>query len=68
MEAGYGVVVRTFFVKKVLVFTCNPGEAECGPKCNHVVPQHTHKEPMFTFFVCSDEATLNFVVADQTSV
>ena len=49
------------------MFTCSPGDAGWGPKCNHLVAKHAHKQRTI---VCSDEAAFHFnvVVAGKTLV
>ena len=44
-----------------------PGDAGWGPKCNHLVAKHAHKQRTI---VCSDEAAFRFnvVVASKTLV
>ena len=45
MEVGDPGEVKylTYPCKEILVFTCNFGDAERGPKCNHSVAKHAHK-------------------------
>ena len=51
--------------KEILVFTCNHGDAGSGPKYNHLVAKHAHKQRTI---ICSDEAAFRFnvVVAGNT--
>ena len=53
--------------KEILAFTCNPGDAGWGLKCNHLVAKHAHKQRTI---VCSDEAAFHFnvVVAGKSLV
>ena len=53
--------------KEILVFTCNPGDAGWGPKCNYFGAKHAHKQRTIVY---SDEAAfrLNVVVSGKTLV
>ena len=53
--------------KEIRVFTCNSGDGGWGPKCNHLVAKHAHKQRTI---VCSDEAAFpfNVVVAGKNLV
>ena len=46
-------------VEEKYVFTCNPGDAGWGPKCNYLVAKHANKQR--TLF-CSDEAAFCYTV------
>ena len=45
--------------KEILAFTCNPGDAGWGPKCNYFVAKHAHEQRTI---VCSDEVAFRFSV------
>lgn len=70
MEAGDGEVVSYLTYPFVKRFLSSHATQEKQSEVQNAITWSlsTHKEQMFTFFVCSDEATLNVVFAGQTSV
>ena len=66
-EVRYRTCTSPIRGKEILVFACNPRVTGWGPKCNHLVAKHAHKQRTI---ICSDEAAFRFnvVVAGKTIV